>query len=293
MNKRKIEVVKHALVLFQQKGIIQTSIQDIIERSGISKGTFYNYFNSKNECIAAVIEHLRYEASLLRSDIQLGKSADDISVLVEQIVQITSRNHVYGLPSLFEQMLISSDVELKQYVMLYRIHEVWWFANRMVDIYGEEVRPHSFEVASLFYGMLNHVRFMERILFSSFIEEEARKSVRSLIAHIEPILSNMMNKQISIFNQQQIDRLLSPTKAQIIQRQDLLHEINQIKQQGRLTKFQQEITDSIYEELEKSELRIAVLSALLPSFLNIFRGTDFQDQSKNIHMMISTYLSQP
>lgn len=292
MNKRKIEVVQHALVLFQQKGIMQTSIHDIIERSGISKGTFYNYFKSKNECIAAVIEHLRYEASLLRSDIQLGKSNDDISVLVEQIVQITARNHVYGLPSLFEQMLISSDNELKKYVMLYRIHEVWWFANRIVDIYGEEVRPYSFEAATLFYGMLNHVRFLKRVLFSSFIEEEVRTSVYSLISHIEPILNNMTNKQMAIFNQEQINKLLSPTKSQIIQKQDLIDELMQIKEQGRLTKFQNEITESIYEELDREEVRIAVLSALLPSFLNIYRGTDFQEQSRNIHMMISMYLSQ-
>src|SRR5690606_40931714 len=119
MNKRKIEVVRHALILFQEKGINQTSIQDIIERSGISKGTFYNYFKSKNECINAALEHIRYKASLIRSEIQLGKRSDDLDVLIEQVVQISHHNQQSGLPNIFEEMMVSTDRELKQYVSLF------------------------------------------------------------------------------------------------------------------------------------------------------------------------------
>ena len=40
MNNRKKIVAEHALALFIEKGIRQTSIQDILDRTGISKGTF-------------------------------------------------------------------------------------------------------------------------------------------------------------------------------------------------------------------------------------------------------------
>ena len=42
MNDRKLHVVNMAHQLFIEKGFQATSIQDILDYSGISKGTFYN-----------------------------------------------------------------------------------------------------------------------------------------------------------------------------------------------------------------------------------------------------------
>lgn len=47
MHERKKQVLRAAHQLFIDKGFHQTSINDIIEYSDISKGTFYNYFSSK------------------------------------------------------------------------------------------------------------------------------------------------------------------------------------------------------------------------------------------------------
>ena len=38
---------------------------------GLSKGTFYNYFSSKHECVSASLEQARYDASLTRAEIKL------------------------------------------------------------------------------------------------------------------------------------------------------------------------------------------------------------------------------
>ena len=75
MNKRKRHVADVALKLFVEKGIQQTSIQEIIELAKISKGTFYNYFSSKNDCIAEILEGLRYDASQRNADGQGSKGS--------------------------------------------------------------------------------------------------------------------------------------------------------------------------------------------------------------------------
>ena len=56
MNDRKQHVVNKAHQLFIDKGFQATSIQDILDYSGISKGTFYNYFSSKNELLIAIFK---------------------------------------------------------------------------------------------------------------------------------------------------------------------------------------------------------------------------------------------
>lgn len=85
MNNKKKKVADAALKLFQEKGIQQTSVQDIIDSANISKGTFYNYFATKNDCIAEILEDLRYEASQRRIALQVGKDTKDRDVFIDQI----------------------------------------------------------------------------------------------------------------------------------------------------------------------------------------------------------------
>ncbi|MDY0395878.1 TetR/AcrR family transcriptional regulator [Virgibacillus halophilus] len=61
MNEKKKRVIDVALELFIEKGFAQTSIQDIIQAAEISKGTFYNYFPSKNECLIAILAYVDRE----------------------------------------------------------------------------------------------------------------------------------------------------------------------------------------------------------------------------------------
>ncbi|WP_201714630.1 TetR/AcrR family transcriptional regulator [Rossellomorea arthrocnemi] len=59
--KRK-ELLTIAESIFLKKGYEQTSINDILNASGISKGAFYHYFKSKDEVLAASIDNLLDEA---------------------------------------------------------------------------------------------------------------------------------------------------------------------------------------------------------------------------------------
>jgi len=51
-TKKKIAVV--AWQLFREKGYEQTTVDDIIMRSGTSKGSFYNYYTSKDELLSGL-----------------------------------------------------------------------------------------------------------------------------------------------------------------------------------------------------------------------------------------------
>lgn len=54
-NIRKKELIKIAYDLFITKGYENTSIDEIIAKAGIAKGTFYYYFESKEEMLEEVI----------------------------------------------------------------------------------------------------------------------------------------------------------------------------------------------------------------------------------------------
>jgi len=52
MNQKQLDILGHTHQLFMEKGYVDTSVQDILERSGISKGTFYKYFHLKANCFS-------------------------------------------------------------------------------------------------------------------------------------------------------------------------------------------------------------------------------------------------
>ncbi len=52
------EFLDVAQALFYSKGYEQTSVQEIIDRVGVSKGTFYHYFGSKGELLDALVERM-------------------------------------------------------------------------------------------------------------------------------------------------------------------------------------------------------------------------------------------
>ena len=55
-EKRKLELLKIAYGMFITKGYENTSVDGIIEEAGIAKGTFYYYFESKEQLLEDVIE---------------------------------------------------------------------------------------------------------------------------------------------------------------------------------------------------------------------------------------------
>ncbi|MBO0960954.1 TetR/AcrR family transcriptional regulator [Neobacillus sp. MM2021_6] len=54
-EKKKKEILSSALVCFAKKGFQVATIDDIVEHSGISKGSIYNYFKSKDEIYLALM----------------------------------------------------------------------------------------------------------------------------------------------------------------------------------------------------------------------------------------------
>ena len=54
---RPLELIDAALGLFVERGFAATRSEDVAARAGVSKGTMYLYFPSKEELLKAVIEH--------------------------------------------------------------------------------------------------------------------------------------------------------------------------------------------------------------------------------------------
>lgn len=57
-EERKQQILEAAMVVFARSGIDKARMDDIVEESGLSKGTLYWYFKSKDDIIIAILENL-------------------------------------------------------------------------------------------------------------------------------------------------------------------------------------------------------------------------------------------
>jgi len=280
MNKRKKMVVEHAQALFLEKGIQMTSIQDIIERAGISKGTFYNYFSSKYECVGAILQQIRSEASLLQSELQLGKDPKDINLLIEQTSVIIRINEKRGLSAMFEELLHSGDRDLKKLVLNYKMAEFEWFANRLIEIFGEELRPHALEAAVIWNGMQQHLLFTGKFINQRGLN--VKTVAVSVYQYMKVIINSLINENTAVLDAEKLVLLKDSLAQDKIMREEVLLLYDDLIENFKLTKAQLDLATSLRYEIEQEPLRDAVISALLQPFLDSFKGSVLYNQAREI-----------
>lgn len=104
---RRKEILDAAQMLVYTKGYEQMTIQDILDKLGISKGAFYHYFNSKQALLEALIERLAEEAE-------------------KMIIPILQDAHLPALQKLEAFFLATGQWKTKQKAYLLSLLRVWY-----------------------------------------------------------------------------------------------------------------------------------------------------------------------
>jgi TetR/AcrR family transcriptional regulator, cholesterol catabolism regulator len=86
----KDKLTEHSINLFEKKGFKETSIQDIVDSIGVTKGTFYYYFSSKEELLMDI--HLGYINYLLEKQSKILNENKSCKEKLFDIVYMLIRN---------------------------------------------------------------------------------------------------------------------------------------------------------------------------------------------------------
>lgn len=97
------EIIAAALELFVEHGFAATRLEDVARRAGVSKGTVYLYFDSKEALFEAVVREIvipQVERSELLAQQHRGSQAELLEQLVMNWWQSVSDGPVCGIPKL-------------------------------------------------------------------------------------------------------------------------------------------------------------------------------------------------
>lgn len=95
-EERRLEIIETAERLFRENGYSTTAVEAIIKEMGVAKGTFYYYFNSKEEVLEAIVDH----------------TLDQIVKMAEQVADDASMNALTKMERLLSNSQIG-DVDTK------------------------------------------------------------------------------------------------------------------------------------------------------------------------------------
>ncbi|SEM04653.1 transcriptional regulator, TetR family [Paenisporosarcina quisquiliarum] len=288
MKNRKHQVLLTAQKLFIEKGFAATSVQDIINESKISKGTFYNYFSSKNECIISIIDNAKEETVLKRRELLIHQDISNKDILIKQLIV---RMEVYkerNLVPIFLVIFHSQDSELRDIIKNNHYEEVKWLSKRIVDIYGAKSRKYSVDSAILLLGMIQQMQHPWTVKSK---EVSSIELVNYVMNRLDSLMTDLVESDEVIIDTFVFNHFYDEvriTKDHVIQLIQTFKETN-LKE---LKAQEIELINFIIEELKSNHPRKFLLETVVNSFSNTMINTaqsiEIKEISSNIWQVIDS-----
>ncbi|WOV87872.1 TetR/AcrR family transcriptional regulator [Sporosarcina oncorhynchi] len=291
MNDRKLHVLLTAQRLFIEKGFITTSIQDIIESAQISKGTFYNYFTSKNECLIAIFEFAHEESIVRRHELQQGKDISDKNILAEQILVRMHVNREHNLLSIYEAVFYSGDAELRNFVRRHHLMELNWLTSRLADVYGEEAEPYVLDCAVMILGVIQH---LIHFLSSSAKKIDIDDLVHFTIRRVDSIMDDMIRNEDTLLGKDYLKTLTSANETTPTCATHVVEKLERFLLMVKKEKLTEGIrfTEFFLDEMLSETPNLVVMDALIAPFQQLFKGTRLYYRSTEISTFLVKYINK-
>lgn len=287
MNKKKKQIIEAAQTLFIKKGFSATPIQDILEAANISKGTFYNYFSSKTECLMAILSFIKEEVIHDRQQLALGKSSSDKEVFVKQIAARFHIDKKHNLMALFAS-LASSDTahqELKEFLNQQYLEEVTWMAERICDVFGDAKQKHAYDDAVTCFGTIH---LTSKILMDiNKTEISIEETIYFALGQIERTNSRPPFLQADYFlpyhqikNAEEKDN-----KIELKQTLTALNRKIDKLENDKLTYYHH----FLLEQLKSDDPNLFLMESVMNSYQNALQHTELEDKGKYIQILFTHF----
>ncbi|WP_028392404.1 TetR/AcrR family transcriptional regulator [Bacillus cihuensis] len=254
-------IMEKALELFANQGIEATSIQQITEHCGISKGSFYLAFKSKDELILALIDHFMMQITS-NIDYTVRNTNDDKKLLFEFYYTMF---HTFYEHSDFAKILIKEQVQSFNEELIVKIH----YYNRLNEkiilsmierLYGEEVEPIKYDLIYNIKGFMS--TYLQLFLFYNAPLDFDLLS-QSLVEK-----TNLLAKHTTIpfFSQDLIEMINQPMKEEVTKEQ--LIEMIEQKIEEIEESIEKESLILLKQQLIEPTLVPAIVKGLLENIRN-------------------------
>lgn len=194
----KKRILSESLKLFRNNGYDKTSIQQILDNTGIGKGTFYHHFSSKEEILDSIIDdHLMIFINLVRSIAQDPSlsAINKINTLMLKIQNLRN-NSTEKRISLIQMMAKEANLKLT-----YKYTEK--IVSKTCDIYTSIIQqgieensfntPYPAQTAETIIRMALHFRAKTAIkILSQSNNDSLKKNLKQTGNYLEEMIARLL-----------------------------------------------------------------------------------------------------
>lgn len=265
MRSRKQSLLDTALTLFIALGYENTSIQMILDQSGVSKGTFYKYFNSKEDCLYAILNQRIQEDILIRKELESNHYRSDFDLLVDQIAIPMSLPEKERVWELYWTGFYSGEINSVNLAIM----QIRWLSSRLVEIYGKEISLYANEGAILCYGILHQIANTSRSFNTA--KPDWSKIVPKVLTYIEVIITTMQQRNEHIFDIQSLlflhdEKSINNNSLNIEALLEEFAAFDRLVQQSEESDKLKQLSKGLLTMLKETELNITVIEVILKAF---------------------------
>ncbi|MCD7035903.1 TetR/AcrR family transcriptional regulator [Metabacillus sp. GX 13764] len=265
MNQKKKLIIDEAVRLFAQKGYHASSIQEIADQCGISKGSFYSYFKSKEDLIVTAS---RYYYSLIFEKVTRLDQDSSLSAREIFIEQLTLQMKEFFVHKEFIFMLLSEhkpnvSKQLEDFSLKIRSEVMLWYIKRFKKIYPDLPKKYLYDCVSMLGGMMKEYIFLI-LMEKRPIDLEAIAPY--LMRRMDAIAASFDEKDAPLLKKEMVRELLEvQSRKEMAEKEAIIAEIRTMSRDAagtEHTRFLQAL-ESIEQELLKKEQNRVILEAMM------------------------------
>lgn len=196
MNKReqtRQTIIESAIKLFSEKGYEHASVDDLVQNSGIAKGTYYYHFKQKEDVLMLIIKQDFEEYFMLPEKIAYSNKLSASDKIHQVLVALFSRyRSLANIESYFDNGIPNHYKTAINEIRLSRMIPIFEKIIEQGILEGEfDVKQHSVVSSIIVRGILSHID-------DAITDFSANEDFIKLIDAIDELLSKVLGTKIKL-----------------------------------------------------------------------------------------------
>jgi AcrR family transcriptional regulator len=254
-------IMEKSLELFAKQGFEATSVQQITEHCGISKGAFYLSFKSKDELITALIDHFMSQF-ISNLDYVVKNPKDDDHLLFEFYYATFDSFHKQ---SDFAKILVKEQMQSFNEELILKFHSYDRLIEKIIlemieHLYGEEIKHTKYDLIYCIKGFMS--MYSQLFLFYN-VPIDSNLLSQSLVEK-----TNLLAKHTTIpfISDDLIEMIKQPMKEEVTK--DQILELIEQKLDEIEDSFEKESLILLKEQLVEPTLSPVLVKGLIENIRN-------------------------
>ncbi|SDK28761.1 TetR/AcrR family transcriptional regulator [Sediminibacillus albus] len=209
MNEKRKQILEAAIKYFSKKGYFSTSMQEIAEDCGVSKGSLYKYFDSKEDVLIQVFEYNHEKMFERARGIHLDQTLSPYETFKKTIIieleGMLENRDFFNI--LYKTLPKENNKQIVALIKRTRAAMLSWHKHLLFQAYGSKPEPFIWDIVMTFQGMIKEfIQLTVQERKPVELESIAEYIVRSLDAIIErnvgaePVLSSEIMREYEEFD---------------------------------------------------------------------------------------------